>query len=92
MSAVDAVDGSSTGTRVPRMWVLLEAPRFEGVNHANDHDSRSRHRQICFSGPGVDAQGKVVVRRQLKRRHVLAFFQKLPVCLIGIEACASARY
>ena len=36
---------------------------------------------------GVDAQGKVVIRRQLKRRYVLAFFQKLPLCLVGIEAC-----
>jgi len=28
----------------------------------------------------------VVIRRQLKRRYVLAFFQKLPPCLVGIEA------
>jgi transposase len=34
----------------------------------------------------VDAAGQVVIRRQLKRRHVLAFFQKLPPCLVGIEA------
>ena len=33
------------------IWVLLRAPRFEGANHANDHDNRSRHRQIGFSGP-----------------------------------------
>jgi transposase len=40
----------------------------------------------------VDAAGQVVIRRQLKRRYVLAFFQKLPRCLIGIEACASSHY
>ena len=40
-----------------------------------------------FQVHGVDAQGKVIVRRQLKRRYVLSFFQKLPPCLIGIEAC-----
>jgi transposase len=34
----------------------------------------------------------VVVRRQLKRRYVLAFFEKLPPCLIGIEACASSHH
>jgi TPR repeat protein len=33
----------------------------------------------------------VVIRRQLKRRSVLAFFQKLPPCLVGIEACASSQ-
>jgi transposase len=40
----------------------------------------------------VDAAGQVVIRRQLKRRYVLAFFQKLPPCLVGIEACASSHH
>jgi len=43
-----------------------------------------------FQVHGIDAEGKVVIRRQLKRRCVPAFFQKLPSCLIGIEACASS--
>jgi transposase len=34
----------------------------------------------------------VVIRRQLKRRFVLAYFQKLPPCLVGIEACASSHH
>jgi transposase len=33
----------------------------------------------------------VIIRRQLKRRYVLAFFQKLPPCLIGMEACATSH-
>jgi transposase len=45
-----------------------------------------------FQVHGVDAQGGVVIRRQLKRRYVLAFFQKLPSCLVGIEACASSHH
>jgi transposase len=45
-----------------------------------------------FQVHGVDAAGQVVIRRQLKRRSVLAFFQKLPSCLIGIEACASSHH
>ena len=45
-----------------------------------------------FQIHGVDAGGQVVIRRQLKRRSVLAFFQKLPPCLVGIEACASAHH
>ena len=40
----------------------------------------------------VDAADRVVIRRQLKRRYVLAFFQKLPPCLIGIEAWTSSLY
>jgi transposase len=39
-----------------------------------------------------DAAGQVVIRCQLKPRYVLAFFQKLPPCLIGIEACASSHH
>ena len=45
-----------------------------------------------FQVHGVDADGGVVVRRQLKRRYVLAFFEKLAPCLVGMEACASAHH
>ncbi|MFY9837333.1 MAG: IS110 family transposase [Xanthobacteraceae bacterium] len=45
-----------------------------------------------FQVHGVDAAGNVVIRRQIKRRYILAFFQKLPPCLVGIEACASAHH
>ena len=45
-----------------------------------------------FQVHGVDADGQVVIRRQLKRRYVLTFFQKLPPCLVGIEACATSHH
>lgn len=45
-----------------------------------------------FQVHGVDAAGQVVIRRQLKRRFVLSFFEKLPPCLVGIEACASSHH
>jgi transposase len=45
-----------------------------------------------FQVHGVDAEGNVIVRRQVKRRYVLAFFQKQPPCLVGIEACASSHH
>ena len=45
-----------------------------------------------FQVHGVDGGGEVVLRRQLKRSYVLAFFQKLPPCLVGIEACASSHH
>ena len=44
-----------------------------------------------FQVHGVDAAGQVAIR-QLKRRYVLAFFEKLPPCLVGIEACASSHH
>jgi len=45
-----------------------------------------------FQVHGVDVEGKAVVQRKLKRRYVLAFFEKLPPCLVGIEACATSHY
>ena len=45
-----------------------------------------------FQVHGIDAAEKVVVRRQLRRSQVLAFFKPLPPCLIGLEACATAHY
>ncbi|HMI13473.1 MAG TPA: IS110 family transposase [Bradyrhizobium sp.] len=45
-----------------------------------------------FQVHGIDAGGQVVIRRQLKRRYVLAFFEKLSPCLVGIEACASSHH
>ena len=46
-----------------------------------------------FQVHGVDNDGKVVIRRQLKRRYVLAFFEKLQPCLVGIDkACASSQF
>lgn len=45
-----------------------------------------------FQVHGVDADGQVVIRRKLKRRYLLAFFEKLPACLVGIEACATSHH
>ena len=45
-----------------------------------------------FQVHGIDAAGNPVVRRQLKRRQVIAFFGKLEPCLVGIEACASSHH
>jgi transposase len=45
-----------------------------------------------FQVHGVDAAGKVLITRRLQRLGVLAFFAKLPPCLIGMEACATSHY
>ena len=45
-----------------------------------------------FQVHGVDESGTVVVRRQVRRAQLLAFFAKLPPCLVGIEACATAHH
>ena len=45
-----------------------------------------------FQVHGIDANEKVVVRKQLRRSQVIAFFAALAPCLIGMEACATAHY
>lgn len=45
-----------------------------------------------FQVHGVDASGAVTIRRQLRRAEVLKFFTKLPRCVVGMEACASAHH
>src|SRR5262249_16902324 len=45
-----------------------------------------------FQVHGVDAEGATVLRKQLRRAQVLAFFNRLPPCLVGLEACATAHY
>src|ERR1700680_5024489 len=45
-----------------------------------------------FQVHGIDANEKVVVRKQLRRGKVMAFFEALSPCLIGIEACATAHH
>ncbi len=44
-----------------------------------------------FQVHGVDAGGKVAIRRKLRRSDVISFFKSLPPCLVGIEACATAH-
>jgi transposase len=74
------------------MWALLkphdsQEPVMQAVTTIGLDIAKS-----VFQVHGVDAEGKAVIRRQLKRRYVLAFFQKLPSCLVGIEACASSHH
>jgi transposase len=45
-----------------------------------------------FQVHGVDAEGATVLRKQLRRSQVVAFFSRLPRCVVGMEACATAHY
>ena len=90
-SVIDAVDGSSPARECHDVGAV-KAPTIGGPScHANDHDNRSDIAKSVFQVHGVDNDGKVVIRRQLKRRYVLAFFEKLTLP-VGIEACASSHH
>jgi len=45
-----------------------------------------------FQVHGVNRQGEIVVKKQLRRTQMLDWFGKLAPCLIGMEACGSAHY
>lgn len=45
-----------------------------------------------FQVHGIDAQGKVLIRRRLHRAEVIEFFAKVGPCLVGMEACATAHH
>jgi transposase len=45
-----------------------------------------------FQVHGIDAHGRVVLRKRLARARVLGFFANLPRCLIGMEACGGAHF
>src|SRR5215211_8682467 len=45
-----------------------------------------------FQLHGIDAQGRIVLRRRLRRAELLPFFEALPPCVIGLEACGTAHH
>jgi hypothetical protein len=45
-----------------------------------------------FQVHGIDASGRVIVAKALRRKDVLSFFAQLPECLVGMEACGSAHH
>jgi transposase len=48
--------------------------------------------ESVFQVHGVDAAGATVLRKRLTRSRLLPFFEKLPPCLVGIEACATSHF
>jgi transposase len=48
--------------------------------------------KTVFQVHGVDDEGIVVEKKQVKRQAMLDYFAKLKPCLIGMEACATAHY
>jgi transposase len=45
-----------------------------------------------FQIHGVDASGRVVVAKAIRRNKLLEFFASLPPCLVGLEASGSAHH
>jgi len=86
----DGVDGPLTASMC-QSWVVSNAngrePSMSEVTTIGLDLAKT-----VFQVHGVDAEGTVMVRRSLRRAQVLAYFAKLPPCLVGMEACATAHY
>ena len=63
-----------------------------GAIHGRSYYDRIGLGAAGFQVHGVDAKGATVLRKQLRRAQVLACFSRLPPCLVGLEACATAHY
>jgi transposase len=47
--------------------------------------------KTVFQIHGVDAEGKTVIRKRLRRAEMLSFLAGLEPCLIGMEACSAGH-
>lgn len=45
-----------------------------------------------FQVHAVDADGKIIVRKALRRAQVLPFFKTTPPCVVGMEACGTSHH
>ena len=45
-----------------------------------------------FQVHGVDAAGKAVIRRKIRRSDLVAFFEKQEACMVVMEACGAAHH
>jgi Transposase len=80
-------------------------PASVGQGGLNDHHEEAREgpkmdirtlgidlAKNLFRVHGVDAHGRTVVERELRRRQLLPFVAQLRPCLVGMEACGGAHY
>src|SRR6516164_6852022 len=94
-----AFRSSDVARRDKSMWTALHPEPGYSLREARGRATMMRVATIgldiaktVFQVHGVDAGGEVVVRQRLARRRVLAFFEKLAPCLVGIEACSTSHY
>jgi len=48
--------------------------------------------KLIFQVHGVSADGKVTIKRRLRRSDVLKFFARLERCIVGLEACGGSHF
>ena len=64
----------------------------EGVVHMQVSTIGVDLAKNVFQVHGVDSVGNIVITRQLRRKQIIELFGKIPACLVGMEACATAHH
>jgi len=90
-SEIDVVDGARSRQRVSHR-VIVANESHQGAVQMQITTIGLDIAKNVFQVHGINASENVVVRKQLRRSQVLAFFKALSPCLIGMEACATAHY
>jgi len=75
----------------PHHRCSLTAAEMEERHGRGGHGGMDIAKSV-FQVHEVDAEGQVAVQRRLTRARLIPFFEKLPRCRVGIEACATAHY
>ena len=96
LSTAREVGHDKADARVQLTWMPLDLGDFElqteGASTMDITTIGFDLAKTVFQVHGADGEGRVVLRRKLRRGKVLALFAGLPTCLVGMEACASAHY
>jgi transposase len=88
---------SSTRVSYEAQWVVLRAQltlivRKKGAAVLHITTLGIDVAKHVFQLHGVDARGRAVLRRRVKRQQLLDTGASLPPCVIGMEACGSAQH
>jgi transposase len=79
------------GIYVPR-WVAVMQTRAKEPSAMDISTIGLDLAKNVFQVHAVNATGEVVVRKMLRRSQMLPFFEKLPPCLVGAEACGTSHH
>src|SRR5437879_6957049 len=81
-----------TASVVPKWKRCVQPLKTAGASTMNITTVGLDLAKTVFQVHGVDAYGRALLRRTLKRAEVMSFFAKLLPCVIGMEACGSAHF
>ena len=83
----------------PMVWTPPSRRRLRSAVNRTEGEPSCRSPRIgldlakyVFEIHGVDARGKTIVRKTLRRHAVSTFFANLPPCLVGMEASNGAHF